>query len=94
MSDKFYSIKELAEKFGVSKTAIHRYLTDDFRAKYVETVNRNEFKECLQKGRKGLIEVPKLKGEGMAKSPFVIEEVGHFDDELHKPLMIVKMFDE
>lgn len=39
MSDKIYSIKELAEEFNVSKAAIHRYLTDDFRAKYVETVS-------------------------------------------------------
>lgn len=56
--------------------------------------DKNEFKEYLQKGSKGLIEVPKLKGEGMAKAPFIIEEIGHFDDELRKPLMIVKMFDE
>ena len=56
--------------------------------------DKKEFKDQLQKGKKGLIEIPKLKGAGTVKVLFMIEEIGHFDDELHKPLMIVKMFDE
>lgn len=37
MSNHIYIVKELAEEFGVTKTAIQRYLTDDFRTKYVTT---------------------------------------------------------
>lgn len=56
--------------------------------------DKKEFKEYLQKGQKGIIKVDKVKGEGTVEVPFMIEEIGHFDDEMHKPLMIVKMFNE
>lgn len=35
------TIKELAEEFGVSKQAIRKQLTDDFRANYVQTDTAN-----------------------------------------------------
>lgn len=35
------TIKELADEFGVSKQAIRKQLTDDFRGNYVKTVTSN-----------------------------------------------------
>ncbi|MFB8570067.1 DUF536 domain-containing protein, partial [Enterococcus faecium] len=35
------TIKELAEEFHVSKQAIRKRLSTDFRAKYVQTITRN-----------------------------------------------------
>ncbi len=34
------TIKQLADELGVSKTAIRKYMTEDFRSNHVET-NRN-----------------------------------------------------
>lgn len=56
--------------------------------------DKAEFKEKLQPNQKGLIEVAKLKGEGTVHCPFMIVDVGHFDDQMHKPLKIIKMFDK
>ena len=59
--------------------------------------DKKEFGDDLEYARRGLIEVPKLgvseehKGETVIV-PFAVQEVGHFDDEVHKPLKIVKMF--
>lgn len=35
------TIKELADEFGVSKTAIRKKLTEEFRSKWVETSTAN-----------------------------------------------------
>lgn len=35
--NKGKTIKQIAEIFGVSKTAVRKYMTDDFRKKYVQT---------------------------------------------------------
>ena len=57
-----------------------------------------EFCEQLQIGRRGLVEVPKIKHNGevvagkTVKVPFEIIDLGHFDNEPHKPLQIVTMF--
>ena len=41
MSDNLKTIRELADEFKVSKQAVRKRLTDEFRANYVETVDRN-----------------------------------------------------
>ncbi|HIH2552481.1 TPA: DUF536 domain-containing protein, partial [Enterococcus faecium] len=45
MTDK--TIKELAEEFHVSKQAIRKRLSADFREKYVQTVTRNGVKTLV-----------------------------------------------
>ena len=58
-----------------------------------------EFCEQLQIGRRGLVDVPKFNRKGQVvtgktvKVPFEIIDLGHFDNEPHKPLKIVKMFE-
>ena len=41
MSDNLKTIRELADEFKVSKQAVRKRLTDEFRANYVETVYSN-----------------------------------------------------
>ncbi|OSP81031.1 DNA-binding protein [Leuconostoc citreum] len=41
MSENLKTIRELADEFKVSKQAVRKRLTDEFRAKYVETVYSN-----------------------------------------------------
>lgn len=41
MSENLKTIRELADEFKVSKQAVRKRLTDEFRANYVETVDRN-----------------------------------------------------
>lgn len=41
MSEDLKTIRELADEFKVSKQAVRKRLTDEFRANYVETVDRN-----------------------------------------------------
>ncbi|KAA8346491.1 DNA-binding protein [Leuconostoc mesenteroides] len=41
MSENLKTIRELADEFKVSKQAVRKRLTDEFRANYVETVYRN-----------------------------------------------------
>ena len=41
MSDNLKTIRELADEFKVSKQAVRKRLTDEFRANYVETVHSN-----------------------------------------------------
>lgn len=41
MSENFKTIRELADEFKVSKQAVRKRLTDEFRENYVETVDRN-----------------------------------------------------
>lgn len=58
-----------------------------------------KFKDQLQVGMQGLAEIPKIKNkeivEGkIVKMPFEIIDLGHFDNEPHKPLQIVTMFKE
>lgn len=51
-----------------------------------------EFSDKLKPGQKGLMKnTVKQKRENLI-SKFIIVELGHFDNELHKPLMITKMF--
>ena len=38
MSENLKTIRELADEFNVSKQAVRKRLTDEFRANYVETV--------------------------------------------------------
>lgn len=52
MADK--TIKELAEEFQVSKQAIRKKLSADFRANYVQTVTRNGV-QTLVVSKKGYI---------------------------------------
>lgn len=56
-----------------------------------------KFKDQLQVGMQGLVEVPKIKHKEIVegktvKVPFAIIDLGHFDNEPHKPLQIVTMF--
>ena len=41
MSENLKTIRELADEFKVSKQAVRKRLTDEFRANYVETVHSN-----------------------------------------------------
>lgn len=41
------TIKELADEFGVSKTAIRNKLTEDFRSKWVQTSTANGVKTLV-----------------------------------------------
>ncbi|MGR8809932.1 DNA-binding protein [Leuconostoc citreum] len=41
MSENLKTIRELADEFNVSKQAVRKRLTDEFRANYVETVHSN-----------------------------------------------------
>ena len=50
------TIKELAEEFGVSKTAIRNKLTEEFRSKWVQTSTANGVQTLVitEEGRKSL----------------------------------------
>lgn len=68
MSDNTYTVKELAEKFGVTKTAIQRYLTDDFREKYV-TIGVGSGGKQLQVSEKGYqLLYKRFKGENVGNN--------------------------
>lgn len=47
MSENLKTIKELADEFHVSKQAVRKRLTDEFRANYVETVHSNGVKTLV-----------------------------------------------
>jgi len=47
MSENLKTIRELADEFKVSKQAVRKRLTDEFRAKYVETVDSNGVKTLV-----------------------------------------------
>ena len=65
----------------------------------LSTETQAEFCKQLQIEMRGLVEVPKIKHNGKVvagktvKVPFAIIDLGHFDNEPHKPLKIVKMFE-
>ena len=47
MSENLKTIRELADEFNVSKQAVRKRLTDEFRANYVETVYSNGVKTLV-----------------------------------------------
>ena len=47
MSEKLKTIKELADEFNVSKQAVRKRLTEEFRANHVETVTSNGVKTLV-----------------------------------------------
>ena len=47
MSENLKTIRELADEFHVSKQAVRKRLTDEFRANYVETVHSNGVKTLV-----------------------------------------------
>lgn len=47
MSEKLKTIKELADEFNVSKQAVRKGLTEEFRANHVETVTSNGVKTLV-----------------------------------------------
>lgn len=47
MSEDFKTIKELADEFNVSKQAVRKRLTEEFRANHVETVTSNGVKTLV-----------------------------------------------
>lgn len=47
MSENLKTIRELADEFNVSKQAVRKRLTDEFREKYVETVYSNGVKTLV-----------------------------------------------
>ena len=47
MSENLKTIRELADEFNVSKQAVRKRLTDEFRANYVETVHSNGVKTLV-----------------------------------------------
>ena len=47
MSDNLKTIRELADEFNVSKQAVRKRLTDEFRENYVETVYSNGVKTLV-----------------------------------------------
>ncbi|MDT2871702.1 DNA-binding protein, partial [Lactococcus lactis] len=47
MSENLKTIKELADEFNVSKQAVRKRLTEEFRANHVETVTSNGVKTLV-----------------------------------------------
>ena len=47
MSENLKTIKELADEFNVSKLAVRKRLTEEFRANHVETVTSNGVKTLV-----------------------------------------------
>lgn len=47
MSENLKTIKELADEFKVSKQAVRKRLTEEFRANYVETITSNGVKTLI-----------------------------------------------
>ena len=47
MSEKLKTIKELADEFNVSKQAVRKRLTEEFRANHVETITSNGVKTLV-----------------------------------------------
>lgn len=57
--------------------------------------DKKEFSDNLKVGNEGLMDNQIKKEQKMefTESKFKIIAIGHFDDQLHKPLKITKMFD-
>lgn len=47
MSENLKTIKDLADEFNVSKQAVRKRLTEEFRANHVETVTSNGVKTLV-----------------------------------------------
>ena len=92
---KIKYIKQIKDE----KNKGQRYLYPKVYIFNLSTEIQAEFGEQLQIGMRGLVEVPKLKHNGevvagkTVKVPFAIIDLGHFDNKPHKPLKIVKMFE-